>query len=125
MAEPAENVLPPDPGRKIALAALFGLIAGYVLFNVLVYLVVSFVDRPTAFALVLLGGLAAEPILFGVWAAMGPGSFLLRLPFVIAALGVVIISFGLSLQWLGHGDDSVCYARDFWDERAVRRLAEG
>jgi hypothetical protein len=80
-----------DPGRTSAFAMLAVLVSGCALFNALCLAIADSVKGPEPELFFMLGGVVVQPVLFGFWAALGPGSLLIRLPYVIATEAFVLL----------------------------------
>ncbi len=78
--------------RHQATLPVFGLVLAYALFNAILFAADwSNGDMPESL-LVFAGCCAIQPMLLGLWAALGPGAFLLRLPLVANALVLVVLA---------------------------------
>jgi len=85
--------------RCRAVLAVAFLAAVHVAFRALLNPIgVSVGTIPDWVALICMGVLVSQPVLFGIWAAIGPGPFFARVPATIAALIAVCIA-GVIRRW--------------------------
>src|SRR5262245_791336 len=95
MSHDAEQVTQDFFARHRGAVAIVGLVLSYAAFNAILFTADWFDRVPEMVALSLAGCCAVQPLLLGMWGALGPGPFILRLPFAINALFFVILAIGV------------------------------
>src|SRR5262245_51156018 len=64
----------------------------YGLFNAILFAADGWQDAPEPLIFAFAGCCAIQPVLLGLWAALGPGAFMLRLPLVVNGLAMVTLA---------------------------------
>lgn len=100
MPLPANPPNAPDPGRLRAWLTLAGLVLCFSLLNAFASLAIEKAGPLTSIgiAFLLMGGLAAQPMLLGFWVAAGPASLLLRLPGTLAVLATLTLAIAFAAR---------------------------
>src|SRR5689334_8377541 len=75
--------------------ALCGIIGGYVAFNSAALRMLYNSHDNEYFMSFIVGGFAFQGLSFGIWLAIGPGPFVMRLPLVIVGVCIVATALGL------------------------------
>jgi hypothetical protein len=92
MAESAQYLCAP----RIALGwTLVGIVLGFAAVNTALMWLFPGSDGWEEFESIIIGFWAFEPMIFAIWAALGPGRFAIRLPLIVPCLMLVVAAPGL------------------------------
>lgn len=81
-----------SPDRNRSTWALAGIVVGFALFNSIATFLWPTNDSPVGF--LLLGAMDTQPLLFGMWTALGAGSMVTRFPMATACLMMLFVAPG-------------------------------
>jgi hypothetical protein len=91
----AEHVREPATTRNRGALAVVILAFFYALFNAYLFAADWSNDDAETLLFALVGCCAIQPVLIGLWTALGPGAFMLRVPFALNILVCVVLATGL------------------------------